>query len=450
MTKHIYLHARRYGKTRDGSQTTTSYKIEVTPDRYRKLQKGDSFQIQAGMPGKITGKSEENGKCYIHVSHVTTQDSPPKLEQQPWTKMTESEFRSRAQTMGCVVKSSHWGLTAMFEGYQAGEWTKAGVGWLATKPTGDALSAELEQFVREHVRSKKDEDAMVRALESRKIPIQQFRTAMNLFHRLGGKQPDDLSEDADVSTRHRVLSHPQYTKADYDYLIGKGYSLEEILRKWDEERYKPPQQHSNKPWTGDATLTFVVAEVEHGGDEENSIADLRRAGCGNIQVTGRNYGNGVIRVTCTPPAGVTSKEQLQAKLTYAVLDASSGGFFNRKITKYRGVEIRQQNEPGEPTEFYCDYPDGTVAGPYKALEQAKAYIDRHAGTAYDQQYGSFWAWQKDVLAKYPNAKVQEGSNVAVARVDGKVVATYSYSNGYGTIDTIMSIGDRGTKLHIHK
>lgn len=50
-------------------------------------------------------------------------------------------------------------------------------------------------------------------------------------------------------------------------------------------------------------------------------------------------------------------------------------------------------------------------------------------------YGSLESWKRAVLEKYPTAKVTDGTaTVAVARVNGKVVATYTEGNGYGTID----------------
>lgn len=35
-----------------------------------------------------------------------------------------------------------------------------------------------------------------------------------------------------------LLKHPQYTKEDYDYLKGKGWSAKEIKERWDEENKK--------------------------------------------------------------------------------------------------------------------------------------------------------------------------------------------------------------------
>lgn len=33
----------------------------------------------------------------------------------------------------------------------------------------------------------------------------------------------------------RIQNHPQYTRADYTYLRGKGYSVEQILAFWDRD-----------------------------------------------------------------------------------------------------------------------------------------------------------------------------------------------------------------------
>lgn len=62
------------------------------------------------------------------------------------------------------------------------------------------------------------------------------------------------------ATLNDIKKHPQYTEADYQYLKGKGYSIAEILEKWDEERYanKPAQQHTNKPWQKDMARKYSV------------------------------------------------------------------------------------------------------------------------------------------------------------------------------------------------
>ena len=46
---------------------------------------------------------------------------------------------------------------------------------------------------------------------------------------------------------------------------------------------------------------FNIHEVEHYGDEENSLEDLRKAGCTNILVLLRDHDRGFIRVACDLP-----------------------------------------------------------------------------------------------------------------------------------------------------
>ena len=56
---------------------------------------------------------------------------------------------------------------------------------------------------------------------------------------------------------------------------------------------------------------FNIHEVEHYGDEEHSIEDLRKAGCTNILVLLRDHDRGFIRVACDLPEGVTHPNQLK-------------------------------------------------------------------------------------------------------------------------------------------
>ena len=56
---------------------------------------------------------------------------------------------------------------------------------------------------------------------------------------------------------------------------------------------------------------FNIHEVEHYGDEENSLEDLRKAGCTNILVLLRDHDRGFIRVACDLPEGVTQPNQLK-------------------------------------------------------------------------------------------------------------------------------------------
>jgi hypothetical protein len=62
---------------------------------------------------------------------------------------------------------------------------------------------------------------------------------------------------------------------------------------------------------------FNIYEVEHYGVEENSLGDLRKAGCTNILVLLRDHDRGLIRVACDLPEGVTYPNQL--KLEHACL-----------------------------------------------------------------------------------------------------------------------------------
>ena len=56
---------------------------------------------------------------------------------------------------------------------------------------------------------------------------------------------------------------------------------------------------------------FNIHEVEHYGVEENSLDDLRKAGCTNILVLLRDHDRGLIRVVCDLPEGVTHPNQLK-------------------------------------------------------------------------------------------------------------------------------------------
>jgi hypothetical protein len=63
---------------------------------------------------------------------------------------------------------------------------------------------------------------------------------------------------------------------------------------------------------------FNIYEIEHQGDEQQSLEDLQNAGCTNIMVFMRDYeGAEAIRVECDLPDNVTSPNQL--KLEYACL-----------------------------------------------------------------------------------------------------------------------------------
>jgi hypothetical protein len=52
------------------------------------------------------------------------------------------------------------------------------------------------------------------------------------------------------ATNQKVKSHPQYAKADYEYLSRKGYTDNEILKIWDRDLTlgKKPLKHFAKPF----------------------------------------------------------------------------------------------------------------------------------------------------------------------------------------------------------
>ena len=56
---------------------------------------------------------------------------------------------------------------------------------------------------------------------------------------------------------------------------------------------------------------FNIREVEHYGDEENSLEDQRKAGCTNILVLLRDHDRRLIRVACDLPEGVAHPNQLK-------------------------------------------------------------------------------------------------------------------------------------------
>ena len=60
---------------------------------------------------------------------------------------------------------------------------------------------------------------------------------------------------------------------------------------------------------------FNIYEVEHYSVEENSLDDLRKAGCTNILVLLRDHDRGFIRVACDLPEGVTHPDQLKLECT---------------------------------------------------------------------------------------------------------------------------------------
>lgn len=456
MTKHIYLHGRSMGKTSAMKDATPNAKFleGLRSKAYEFAQRAKTEQEFSAYVGASLGEGPDRQavmEYFRNMKKKFTGDSPPKLEQQAWTKMTEGEWKARAQTMGYTVKPSHWGYSAMFEGYQAGEWTKGGVGWLAEKPTGDSLTPgqkvrvpELEEYlkspemevvsfnprtemaivrgtvkegmkasgpngtntwrvprgwIKDHLEEGSSKETIKKNIETEveagKPQKQAVAIALHKAkdHWFSSKRQGrvELLEGAganggdwaikyrgtivaEFGSKREAIQHARleygedfetgspYTRDDRDKLEREYQALEKEWTKLYDERdaiddaladglLRGQEKSSSERrldqldsllaeiakkkatlrrqlgvgrdavFTLDAgTITIQVAEVEHGGDEENSIADLRRAGCGNIQVVSRDYDNGVIVVKCTPPTGVTTKAQLEAKLTYAILD----------------------------------------------------------------------------------------------------------------------------------
>jgi hypothetical protein len=62
---------------------------------------------------------------------------------------------------------------------------------------------------------------------------------------------------------------------------------------------------------------FNIYEVEHSGDEQESVADLSKAGCTEIEVVDRDHEAGYITVKCELPEGVSEPSGLT--LEYACL-----------------------------------------------------------------------------------------------------------------------------------
>lgn len=65
---------------------------------------------------------------------------------------------------------------------------------------------------------------------------------------------------------------------------------------------------------------FRVYEIEHNGDVDASVEDLRKAGCTNVRVLTTDFEESESMVVeCTMPAGVTTRAGLQALLEQACL-----------------------------------------------------------------------------------------------------------------------------------
>lgn len=59
--------------------------------------------------------------------------------------------------------------------------------------------------------------------------------------------------------------------------------------------------------------TFVVHEIEHGGDLDAALDDLKRAGCSKI-VAQADFSNECMTVQCELPEGATSPKQLRLEV----------------------------------------------------------------------------------------------------------------------------------------
>lgn len=57
-------------------------------------------------------------------------------------------------------------------------------------------------------------------------------------------------------------------------------------------------------------VTFTVFEIEHGGDVDAALQDLRQAGCWQIAVQSIDYGDESMIVRCQLPAGCTDPKHL--------------------------------------------------------------------------------------------------------------------------------------------
>lgn len=59
------------------------------------------------------------------------------------------------------------------------------------------------------------------------------------------------------------------------------------------------------------TVRFNIYEIEHHGDEDSAIAELRRVGCTDIHVVARDHEHDEsMRVECTLPDSIRSVREL--------------------------------------------------------------------------------------------------------------------------------------------
>jgi hypothetical protein len=102
----------------------------------------------------------------------------------------------------------------------------------------------------------------------------------------------DKAKDAVAPAK--VKAHPQFTQGDYDYLKGKGWSDDQILKRWDEEKSKgvKPNQGNKNAKPGDPgymSATDSVASVEKEIATQQRLIDAAKANGKDVpaQVTQR-------------------------------------------------------------------------------------------------------------------------------------------------------------------
>jgi hypothetical protein len=61
-------------------------------------------------------------------------------------------------------------------------------------------------------------------------------------------------------------------------------------------------------------VRFNLYEVNNFDDEEKTFDDLRKAGCKSLYLIARDWEEGMIRVECELPEGVTSTTQLKLEV----------------------------------------------------------------------------------------------------------------------------------------
>jgi hypothetical protein len=62
---------------------------------------------------------------------------------------------------------------------------------------------------------------------------------------------------------------------------------------------------------------FRVYEIEHQGDVDASVEDLKRAGCTGVRILATDFEAECMVVECTLPAGLNSHAELAGRLKFA-------------------------------------------------------------------------------------------------------------------------------------